>query len=76
MSWLTETDYEEEIIQPLFRISQAINEINEDILDNFISNSEEKHKSIRFPSIPFLSQVFKKVVLLTHCNHCFKQLFQ
>ena len=43
MSWLTEIDYEEEIIQPLFGISQAINEGNEeDLLDNFISNSKEE----------------------------------
>ena len=43
MSWLTDTDYEEEIIKPLFGISQAINKRNEeDLLDNFISNSEEE----------------------------------
>ena len=53
MSWLTETDYEEERIQPLFGISQAINEGNEeDLLDNFISNSEEETQINQIPINP------------------------
>ena len=53
MSWLIETDYEEEIIQPLFRISQAISERNEeDLLDNFISNSEEETQIDQIPINP------------------------
>ena len=36
MSWLTEIDCEDEIVQPLFSISQAINEANgEDLLHDF-----------------------------------------
>ena len=53
MSWLTETDYEEEIIQPLLGISQAINERSEeDLLDNFISNSEEETQINQIPINP------------------------
>ena len=40
MSWLTEIDCEDEIIQPRFSISQGINEGNEkDLLNVFLSNS-------------------------------------
>ena len=53
MSWLIEIDCEEEIIQPLFGISQAINEGNEeDLLDNFISNSEEETQIDQIPINP------------------------
>ena len=34
MSWITETNCEDEIVQPLFSISQAINEGNEEDLLN------------------------------------------
>ena len=53
MSWLTETNYEEEIIQPLLGISQVINERNEeDLLHNFISNSEEETQIDQIPISP------------------------
>ena len=43
MSWLTKIDCEDEIVQPLFSISQAINEGNEeDLFDDFLSNSDQE----------------------------------
>ena len=60
MSWLTETDYEEEIIQPLFGISQAIRERNEeDLLDNFSSNSEEETQINQIPINPIFESSFQ-----------------
>ena len=53
MSWLTKTDYEEKIIKPLFGISQAINEGNEeDLLDNFFSNSKVETQIDQIPINP------------------------
>jgi len=62
MSWLTETNYEEEIIQPLFGISQAINKRNEeDLLDNFISNSEEETQINQIPINPIFESSFQEI---------------
>ena len=53
MSWLIETYYEEEIVQPLFGISQAINEENkEDLLHNFIYNSDQETQINQIPINP------------------------
>ena len=53
MLWLTETDCEDEIIQPLFSISQAINEGNDEYLvDDFLSNSDQEPKIDQIPINP------------------------
>ena len=43
MPWLIKIDCEDEIVQLIFSISQAINEGNdEDLLDDFLSNLDQE----------------------------------
>ena len=61
MSWLTKTYCEDEIVQPLFGISQAINEGNEeDLLDNFISNSDQETQIDQIPINPIFESSFQE----------------
>ena len=53
MLCITKIDCEDEIVQPLFGIFEAINEGNEeDLLDNFISNSREETQINQIPINP------------------------
>ena len=56
MSWLIETDCEDEIVRPLFSISQAINEGNEeDLLDDFLSKLDQETQINQIPINPIES---------------------
>ena len=53
MSWLTKTNCEDEIVKPLFSISQAINEGNEeDLLNDFLYNSYQETQIDQIPINP------------------------
>ena len=76
MSWLTKTNCEEEIIQPLFGISQAINEGNEeDLLDNFISNSEEETQIDQIPINPIFESNFQESCTINSLQSLFQTTF-
>ena len=76
MSWLTEIDYEEEIIQPLFGISKAITERNEeDLLDNFISNSEEETQINQIHINPIFESSFQESCTINSLQSLFQTTF-
>ena len=68
--------YEEEIIQPLFGISQAINEGNEeDLLDNFISNLEEETQIDQIPINPIFESSFQESRTINSLQSLFQTIF-
>ena len=76
MSWLTETNYEDEIVQPLFGISQAINEGNEeDLLNDFLSNSDQETQIDQIPINPIFESSFQEKCTIIFLQSLFQQLF-
>ena len=76
MTWLTKTDCEDEIVQPLFGISQAINEGNEeDLLDNFIYNLEEETQIDHISINPIFESSFQENCIVNSLQSLFQTIF-
>ena len=75
-SWFKETNYDEEIVQSLFSISQAINEDNdEDLLDHFLSNSSFEEQVEQIHLDPLLAQDFQENCTTSSLQYLFQTVF-
>ena len=76
MWWITKTDCEDEIVQTLFSISQSINEGNdEDLLDDFLSNSDQETQIDQIPINPIFESSFPENCTINSLQSLFQTTF-
>ena len=76
VSWLTKTNCEDDIFQPLFSISQAINEGNEeDLFNDFLSNSDQKTQIDQIPINPIFNSSFQENCTINSLQSLFQTTF-
>ena len=76
MSWLTEIDCEYEIVQPIFGISQAINEGHEqDLLDTFLANLDQETQIYQIPINPIFESSFQENCTINYLQSLFQTTF-